>query len=156
GALVFPFAAGRFAPRFQLVGRAVAIVCVPVADQSRRERAIAVEAFGLKVRSVRPADLRTFVPLESEPPHAVEDPFHHFVRRSLDVGVCEAQHEHAAVAAGEEPVEERGARTADMQVTGRRGSEADAEHAYLVIWVFGEAGDSLEQRRRRWIRAKGR
>ena len=48
------------------------------------------------------------------------------VRRSLDVGVFDAQHEHAAVAPGEEPVEERGARAADVQVAGRRGSEADA------------------------------
>ena len=42
-----------------------------------------------------------------------------FARRSLDVGVLDAQDERAALAAREQPVEQRRARIADMEVTGR-------------------------------------
>ena len=53
-------------------------------------------------------------------------PLDHLVRRALGVGVLDAQHEHAAVAAREQPVEERRARAADVQVAGGRRREADA------------------------------
>ena len=75
---------------------------------------------------MRAADERPFVPVEAEPAQAVENAVDHFRRRSLDVGVFDAQHEDAAVPAREEPVEEGRAGAADVQVTGRRWSEADA------------------------------
>ena len=75
---------------------------------------------------MRPADPRPFVPVEPEPSQPVENAFDHFGRRALDVGVFDAQHEHAAVPAGEQPVEQRRARAADVEVAGRRRSETDA------------------------------
>ena len=47
-------------------------------------------------------------------------------RRALDVGVLDAKHERAAMPAGVEPVEERSARAADVEIAGRRRRESDA------------------------------
>src|SRR5882672_707366 len=112
--------------RLQSFGRAVAVVRVTARDQLFRHRAIAIEPLGLKVRRVRTVDLRPLVPVESQPPQAIENPFDHVVRRPLDVRILDAQHEHPAQTTGEEPVEERGTRPADVQIPGGRGSKADA------------------------------
>ena len=48
-------------------------------------------------------------------------------RRALDVGVLDAEDERAARAAREQPVEQRRARVADVQLPGRAGGEADAQ-----------------------------
>ena len=50
-------------------------------------------------------------------------------RRALEVGVLDAQHEGAAVAARGQPVEQRGPRVADVQVSGGAGREAQAHQA---------------------------
>src|SRR5581483_8750702 len=109
---------------------AVAVVRAPLRDELLRERAIAIETLRLKVRRVRPADLRPLVPVEAEPAHAVQNALDHLVGRALDVGVLDAQDEHAAVPPREEPVEERGARAADVKVAGGRRGESNA-------WVHG-------------------
>ena len=54
--------------------------------------------------------------------------------RARAVGVLDAQQELAAVVAGEQPVEQRGARAADMQEAGRRGGEA-GDDGHCVSWV---------------------
>ena len=48
------------------------------------------------------------------------------VRRAFGVGVFDAQNEHPAVTAREQPVEQRRAGAADVEVAGGRRSEADA------------------------------
>jgi len=42
---------------------------------------------------------------------------------ALDVGVLDAQHEDTTVPTGEEPVEQRGARTPDVEEPGGRGAK---------------------------------
>src|SRR2546422_5731258 len=106
--------------------RAVAVVRVTVRDQPFRHRAMAIEPLGLKVRRVRTADLRSLVPVESQPSQAIEDPFDHIRRRALDVRILDPQHEHAAQTTGEEPVEEGSPCAAYVEIAGRRGSKADA------------------------------
>src|SRR5207245_7778957 len=130
GAVVAPGRAAAlrgFALRLQLLGRAVAVVRAAGRDERAGHRAIAIEAFGLKVGPVRSADVRPFVPVEPEPAQPVEDAFDHLRRRAFDVGVFDAKDEHAAVAAREEPVEERRSRAADVQVAGWRGSQTNAD-----------------------------
>ena len=57
------------------------------------------------------------------------------------VGVLDAKHEAPAMAPGEEPAEERGARAADVQVSGRARSEAGAYlHRPLRIHARIESG----------------
>ena len=111
---------------------AVAVVRERFGDEPIGHRAIPIAALGLKIRRVRSADERAFVPVEAEPSHPVEDPFDHLLRRSLDVGVFDPQHEHAAVPARVEPVEERRAGAADVEVAGGRGSEPDANCRHVL------------------------
>ena len=84
---------------------------------------------------MRPADVRPFVPVEPQPAQAVDDPGDHLPRRSLGVGVLDAQHERAAVPPRVQPVEERRPRAADVQVAGRRRSEADADHLGILTAI---------------------
>ena len=53
-------------------------------------------------------------------------------RRAGAVGVLDAQQEGAAGVAGVEPVEQRGARAADVQVAGRRRREAGDDRAVVA------------------------
>jgi hypothetical protein len=59
---------------------------------------------------------RSFVPLQAEPAHAIEDALHHILGGALKVRIFNAQNEHAAAVPGEEPVEKSSARAAYMQV----------------------------------------
>jgi hypothetical protein len=70
---------------------------------------------------------RAFIPIEAEPFHAVENCVGHLAARARTIRILDAQHEDTAVAFGEQPVEERGAGPADVQVAGRAGGEAGSE-----------------------------
>jgi hypothetical protein len=89
-------------------------------------RLIERQALGLVVGRVRPADLGPFVPVDPQPTETVEDRGQRIGQIPLRVGVVDPQDELAAMAAGEEPVEQRRAHPADVQVTGGRGGEANA------------------------------
>ena len=73
----------------------------------------------MKVRRVRAANLRTFIPVDAEPAQPIEDSGDHLGLGALHVGVFDAQDERAAVTTGVEPVEKRSAGAADVQVAGR-------------------------------------
>src|SRR3546814_6703612 len=64
------------------------------------------------------------VVVEAKPGEAVEDGIDGFRGRALAIGVLDAQPVAAAVVPGIEPVEQRGARAADVQEAGRRGRKA--------------------------------
>ena len=64
-------------------------------------------------------DLRALVPVQAQPTEAVEDRTQGLARVSPLIGIVDAQDEPPAVAAGEEPVEQRGAHAADVQVARR-------------------------------------
>ena len=99
--------------------RAVAEVRVAVRQKAFGRGLVAIEPLGLEIRPVRSADLGTLVPLEPQPAQALENSADHLRRRTLEVGVFDAQDERAAVPPGEEIVEKRGTRAADVQVAGR-------------------------------------
>ena len=75
---------------------------------------------------------RAFVPVEAEPAQAVEDDVHGFLGIARGVGVLDAQDERAAGVAGVKPVEQGGARAADVQVAGGRGGKTNARfHGFM-------------------------
>ena len=82
---------------------------------------------------MRAADIRSLVPVEPQPAQAVDDARHHVPRRALGVGVFDAEHERAAVPAGEQPVEERRARAADVEIAGGRRRKTNADHGSIVL-----------------------
>jgi len=63
----------------------------------------------------------------------------HVLRRAFDIGIFDAEHEDAAKAAGKEPVEERCARAADVEIAGGTGRESGSDH--------GDAAHSTRWRR---------
>jgi hypothetical protein len=82
---------------------------------------------------------RRLVPVEAQPGQAVEDDLGVFIGGTRLVGILDAEQELAAFFAGEQPVEQRGASAADVEVAGRRGSEADADRS-----SYGRVGLSVE------------
>ncbi len=86
----------------------------PLSKQLLRRRAVAIETLRLEIRRVRAADLRALVPVDPQPAQAVENPGDQFGLRPFDVGVFNTQDERAAMAPRIEPVEQGGARAADM------------------------------------------
>src|SRR6267142_2112628 len=97
-----------------------ATVGLPLLDQSVGDFLVASEPLHLKER--------TFVPVEPEPAHGVENRLHRSVGGALEVGVLDAQDEFAAVFLRVRPGEERGAGSADVEVAGGAGGEARWEN----------------------------
>src|SRR5262245_24574707 len=70
-------------------------------------------------------EVRPLVVIEAEPLHTFQDSPDHLFAGSLDVGVFDAEDEFAAGLAGEQPVEQCGARPADVQISRRRRRETN-------------------------------
>src|SRR6266542_3792709 len=85
-----------------------------------------MKSLGLAVGPAGAADVRTLVPVQPEPAEVLENALLGRLGRSLGVGVLDAQHIGAVVPARQQPVEERRARVAHVQLAGRTGSEADS------------------------------
>jgi len=68
------------------------------------------------------------IPRQPEPLESIEDGSRALFGAARSVGVLDAKQELAAVVFHEEPVEERRARTADMEIAGWRGGETKAMH----------------------------
>ena len=115
-----------FALGVELLGRAEAVVRAPFLDEHARARLIFPEPLGRSVRPHRSADLRPLIPVQAEPAQILEDHRVGVGRRALDVGVFDAKDERAVLPARQQPVEERCADVADVQVPGRARSESDA------------------------------
>src|ERR1043166_6642044 len=82
--------------------------------------------FALKIGAKISAGLRTFVPIESEPAEPVINGLRGFLRVARPIGVFNPQNQRAIGVPGVEPVEQGGARSADVEETGGRWSKADA------------------------------
>ena len=80
---------------------------------------------------------RFAVPIDAEPSQPVEDGVDGSLRRAFAVGVLDPQQHFPAAAAGVKPVEQRGARPADMQESGRRGGETDDDAHFSVMILAG-------------------
>ena len=114
-------------PRFQLIVGAEARVGGASRHELLGPLAVGRDALALTVGAVGTATIRTLVPVEPEPLQVGEHAALALIARALDIGVLDAQHERAAMLAGEEPVEVRRARPADVEIAGRAGREAHAD-----------------------------
>ena len=71
---------------------------------------------------------RRLIGVEAEPRQSFEDHLGGFGGAALAVGVFDPQQIFAAVVAGEQIIEQRGAGAANVQQAGGAGSEAGADH----------------------------
>ncbi len=109
----------------ELLGSAETVVRLPRIEQPRGVRAVQGEPFRLAIRPVRPARIRPLVPREPHPAEIVEDARFRLACGALPVGILDAEHERALLPSCEQPVEERRTGVPDVEMTSRRGSEAD-------------------------------
>jgi len=76
------------------------------------------------------------VPIQAEPGEPIEDRLDGGLRGALAVGVLDPQQHFPAASAGIEPVEQRGARPADMQEARGRGGKARDDGLGHVGWFL--------------------
>ena len=112
----------RFAHFVQLFGRRVAVVGAAVLEHL-------VDDFLVAVQAVHLVD-GTFVVVEVEPAHAVQNHLHGLLRRADLVGVFDAEEELAAEVTGDGPAVDGGARGAEVHHArgARRNAGADFFH----------------------------
>ena len=96
----------------ELLRRAKARIGVAGGAQSLGQGVIAFEALRLEIRPL--------VPIQPQPAQAIEHRLDQLGAGAVGVSVFDAQDKDAALIAGEEPVEERRARAADVQEAGGR------------------------------------
>src|SRR5918997_1763289 len=77
------------------------------------------------------ADVRSLVPLETQPAEGLEDAGLRLTRGALAVGVLDAQDERAVLPMREQPVEERGAGVPHMELA-RRARRKTKSHQMVL------------------------
>src|SRR4029453_15713507 len=78
------------------------------------------QTLALPIRTEVAANFDALVPLQPEPPQILEDGQLRLTRRTLRVGILDAENERPVVPAREQPVEQGSAGVADVQMAGRR------------------------------------
>ena len=73
-----------------------------------------IGALGLPVRTVRAAHIRSLVPIETKPAQIANDGRFRLNGGTLNISVLDAEDERTAMAACQQPVEQRCPRVADM------------------------------------------
>jgi hypothetical protein len=114
----------RLPARLELLRGTEAVVRGAGVQQLVCVRRVEMQALGLPVRAMLAADVGPLVPVEAEPAQILEDAGLRLAGRSLGVGVLDPQDERAVLAVGEEPVEERRPRIADVELPGRAWSKS--------------------------------
>ena len=109
------------AHRFELLGRGVALVGMALVEQLLCNLRMTLRPVGL--------EQGRRVVVETEPIQPVDDLVDGILRGSLAIGVFDPQQRLAAMMAGKEPVEQRSARAADVEIScGRRREAGDDRH----------------------------
>ena len=70
--------------------------------------------------------MRAFVPIDPEPLESLINRSRGFLGIAFGVGVFDAQNQFAAVVVNEKPIEQSGARAADVKITSRRRSKSNS------------------------------
>ena len=112
----FTLGPGLFAHGLHLVRGALAPVGAARSQQLVDVAVVEVEALALEHGSALGGQV--------EPGHGLDDGVSGFLGAALAVGVLHAQQEGSALALGQKPAEQRGARAADVQVARGAGREA--------------------------------
>src|SRR5690606_13554185 len=109
---------GLLAHRLEFLARLVRVISVARGDELLGHLAVTVQAMGLVDRA--------FVVVHAQPGHRLEDRVDRRLGTALAVGVLDPQDELPAAATRLQPAVQRGARAADVQVTGGAGGETGA------------------------------
>src|SRR5437588_11869241 len=98
-----------------------------------------VISLALKIRPEVSADVWAFVPLQLEPSQPFINRGCRFLGVPCLIGIFNTEDKGAAVMSGEEPVKERRARPADVQVTRGGGCEPNADRGTHFSVILSES-----------------
>ena len=121
--------------RRDLVRRGVIPVGVSRLEQLLHGGLMLLAPLRLIIRRMGAVDSRPFVPVDAQPTKSVQDRLQRRLDVSLLVRVVDPKYELPAVLSGIQPVVEGRANAADVQVTGRTGGEACANHKSSELGV---------------------
>src|SRR5581483_1746611 len=102
-----------------------------VVHQPLRPLLVNVQPLALDVRSVGAADVRPFVPLQAQPVQPIQNTAERFLAGALLIGILDAQDELTTVTVGKQPVEQCGARAADVHIPRRTGRKTNPHRTRL-------------------------
>ena len=126
----------RLALGLEFLGRGVVVIGMAAGQQLFDGLLIAIQPLRLVVGGERTAHLGPFVPIDAQPMQAVEDRLQRLLDVPLLVGVVDPQNELAAMLPGEQPIEQRGPDAANVQISGRTGSEIGCGRSWRIgRWV---------------------
>jgi len=129
--VLFPFR--RFPLGLQFLGASVIPVSAPVGEQRLHRLPMPIHPLRLKIGSAWPADVRTFVPVDTQPAKALQDRLQRLFDVPLLIRIIDAQDELSAMLPGVQPVEQGGAYPADVQITCRAGCKTSADHVIRLL-----------------------
>src|SRR6185503_20892457 len=86
----------------------------------------------LTVGAMHAADIRSLVPVKAQPAQVLENADFGFLRRSLDIGIFDAEDERPVLAVRQEPVEQCRTHIAYVKVAGRTWSESNSHLQVLA------------------------
>ncbi len=125
----------------QALGATEAGKGVPLGDQLVRILLVDLAALALPVWAMRATDVRTLVPLDTQPAQRIVDLLFGLTGRAQLISILDAQDELAAVLTGEAQVEQRDIGGADVRITGRRWRDAGANRGH------GSSRTKMEKRK---------
>src|SRR3954468_275924 len=117
---------------FELLGRAETVIRPARCHQLDHVGAIDVQALRLVIRAMIAAGLDALVPRQAQPPKVGENRVGRLARRALEVRVLDAEDERPAVAAGEQPVEQRRAGVADVELAGGTWRKPNTHYGFQL------------------------
>ena len=123
--------------RLEPLRRAVALEGMSRFEQDLGVLRVDREAFALPVRAVRAADIRAFVPAQSEPVQRLEDDALGCDGAARAIRVLDAQDERAAEMLGVEIVDQRDVGRANVRIARRRRRDASPDRHRVIRRVRG-------------------
>ena len=95
------------------------LVNMAASFQAREVFGINVRTLALLIRAKWTALVRPFIPVDAQPIQAFVNDLTGLLGIAFLIGILDAENERAAVLAGVEPIEKRGARSSHVEVSGR-------------------------------------
>src|SRR5690606_4460578 len=151
------FLAGHLlgADRIQALGGAEAREGVALGDQLVRVFLVDRAPLALPIRTVRTADIRALVPLDTQPAQRVIDLLLGFAGRTHLIGVLDTQNELTAMLTGKAEVEQGDVGSADVRIAGGRRRNAGTNGGHGDSRKEGKTEARCYQARRRGLQRSG-
>ena len=118
---------GPFALLLQILFAAETQIGLALGDQTFSVFPVNLQTLGLTIGSIRSAQVRPFVPIETQPLEVGDELVFKTGLAAFNVRVFDAQHHGAAILSGKKPVEQGGTCIANVQMPGGRGRKTYAD-----------------------------